>query len=146
MSPKALQIFNEFPTYITHEEAKEKLLLAYYVVPETYRKQFLSQTKSNDQTFSEHAFNLNTLFNRWLVGIDAHYKLESFREAIFLESFFETLPDELQIWIVDHNPKSLIEATQLVDTYCVRHAVYFSNSYKSTMSVEVKQIEKNRYK
>ena len=64
MSPKALKIFNEFPTDITYEEAKEKLLLAYYVVPETYRKQFRSQKKYNDQTFSEHAFNLNTLFKR----------------------------------------------------------------------------------
>ena len=62
MSPKASKIFNEFPTNIMYEEAKEKLLLAYYVVPETYRKQFRSQTTSNDQTFSEYAFNLNTLF------------------------------------------------------------------------------------
>ena len=29
MSPKTLKIFNEFPTYITYEEAKEKLLLDY---------------------------------------------------------------------------------------------------------------------
>ena len=57
-------MFNEFPTDITYEEAKEKLLLAYYVVHETYRKKFRSQTKSNDQTFSEHAFNINTLFTR----------------------------------------------------------------------------------
>ena len=88
MSPKALKTFNEFPTNITYEEAKKKLLLAYYVVPETYRKQFRSQTKSNDQTFSEHAFNHNTLFKRWLVGIDSYDKLESFREAVLLERFF----------------------------------------------------------
>ena len=68
MSPKAFKIFYEFPTDITYEEAKEKALLAYYVVPETYRKKFCSQTKSYDQTFCEHAFNLNTLFKRWPVG------------------------------------------------------------------------------
>ena len=88
MSPEALKIFNEFSTDITYEEAKEMLLLAYYVVPETYRKQFRSQTKSNDQTFSKHAFNLNTLLKRWLVGIDAYDKLVRFCEAILLELFF----------------------------------------------------------
>ena len=89
MSPKSLKIISEFPTDITYEGANEKLLLAYYVVPETNRKQFRSQTKSNDQTFSEHAFNLNTLFKRWLVGIDAYDKLKSFREAILLEQFLK---------------------------------------------------------
>ena len=97
MSPQALKIFNEFPTDITYEEVNEKLLLAYYVVPETYRKQFRSQTKCNDQTFSEHAFNLDILFKRWLVIIYAYDKLESFRKAILLERFFETHPDELNI-------------------------------------------------
>ena len=44
------------------------------------------------------------------------------------------------------NPKSLIEAAQLADTYCVNHTVYSSKSYKSAMCVamcvEVKQIGK----
>ena len=117
---------------------QKKSYYYYYVVPETYRKQFRLQTqsKSNDQTFSEHAFNLNTLFKRWLVGIDAYDKLESFREAILLERFFETLPDEIKMWIVDRNSKSLIEA----DTYCVDNTIYSSKSYKSKISVEVKQI------
>ena len=73
---------------------QKKSYYYYYVVPETYRKQFRSQTKSNNQTFSEHAFNLSTLFKRWLVGIDAYDNLKSFREAILFERFFETLPDE----------------------------------------------------
>ena len=59
-----------------------------------------------------------------------------------LEHFFETLPDELNIWIVDRNPKSLIEAVQLADTYFVNHTVYSYKSYKSTMPVEVKPIGK----
>ena len=37
MSPKALKICNEFRIDITYDEAKEKLLLAYYFVPENYR-------------------------------------------------------------------------------------------------------------
>ena len=60
------------------------------------------------------------------MGIDAYDKLARFREAILLERFFETLSDELKIWIVDRNPKSLIEAAQLADTYCVNHTVYSS--------------------
>ena len=41
---------------------------------------------------------------------------------------------------MDRKSKSLIEAAQLADTYCVNHTVYSSKSYKSTMSVKVKQI------
>ena len=145
MSRNALQIFNEVPTDITYEEAKEKLLLAYYVVPETYRKQFRSQTKSNDQTFSEHAFNLNTLFKRWLVGIDAYDNLESFREAMLLARFFETFPDDLKIWIVDRNAKSVIEAAQMADTYCVNHTVYSSKVTKVQCLLKLNKWE-NRYK
>ena len=43
---------------------------------------------------------------------------------------------------MNRNPKSLIEAAQLADTYCVNHTVYSCKSYKSTISVEVKQTEK----
>ena len=71
----------------------------------------MSQPKSNDQTFNEHALNLNTLFKRWLVKIYPYDKLEIFRVVILLESFPETLSDESKILIVDRNPKSLIEVT-----------------------------------
>ena len=43
---------------------------------------------------------------------------------------------------MDRNSKSLIEVEQLADAYCVNHTVYSSKSYKSTMSLEVKQIGK----
>ena len=88
---------------------RRKAITGLLFVPETYLKQFRSQAKSNDQTFSDHAFNLNTLFKRWLVGIDAYGKLERFRVVKpFCLNDFESLSDELKIWIVDRNPKSLI--------------------------------------
>ena len=40
---------------------------------------------------------------------------------------------------MDGNPNSLNETAQLANTCCVNHTVYFSKSYKSTMSVEVNQ-------
>ena len=46
MSPKALNIFKDFPTDIAYEEAKEKPLLASYVVPETYPLYVISEISS----------------------------------------------------------------------------------------------------
>ena len=50
------------------------------------------------------------------MDINAYDKLESFREAILLERFFDTLSDDLKMWIVNRNHKSIIEAAQLADS------------------------------
>ena len=61
-SPKAQKVFLVLPNRVTYAQLKEVLLRAYEVIPEVHRQKFRSHLKSEKETFSDHAYNLNVLF------------------------------------------------------------------------------------
>ena len=138
LSAKAQKILIELPADATYQQAKEKLLLSYEIIPETLRKRFRSMTKNANETHVDLAFNLNNIFKRWLDGYGAFNNLERMKEVLLLERFYETLGEDIRVFIADRHPETLQEAAQMADLYCVHHKTY-ANSYKSTLPVtEVK--------
>ena len=49
--------------------------------------------------------------------------LDKLKQVLLLERFFETLPENIKLWLIDKNPTTLEEATRLADTYAVNHKV-----------------------
>ena len=84
-STKAQKVFLNLAADITYNDAKKQLLLAYEIVPEWHRKKFRPQRKSDKETFSDHAYNLTNLFDRWIKGQDAYENIDHLKEIIRLE-------------------------------------------------------------
>ena len=95
-STKSQQIFLNLSADITYYNAKEQLLLAYEIVPEWPRKKFHTPGKSDKETFSDHAYNLTNLFDRWIKGRYAYENIDRLKK-IMLERFYDTVSEELRV-------------------------------------------------
>ena len=80
-STKARKVFLCLPVGTAYDVLKEQVLLACDIVPEWHRKKFRSQ-KNVKETFSDHAYNLTTLFERWIKGQEADDDINVLKELI----------------------------------------------------------------
>ena len=72
--------------------------------------------------------------------------LERLREIILLERFYESLSDDLRVWLMDKDPQTLVEAAKLADTYTINHHIYttptenkhYHNNSKTALLLEVR--------
>ena len=63
-----------------------------------------------------------------------------------LERFYESLSDDLRVWLVDNDPQALVEAAKLADTYTVNRHNYttrtenehYNNNSKTALPLEVR--------
>ena len=99
----------------------EALLRAYKVIPEVYRQKVRSHLKSDKEPFSDHVYNLNVLFTKWLSGLNCFTNLDRLKQVILLERFFDTLPENIKLWLIDKDPTTLEEVARLAETYAVNH-------------------------
>ena len=44
-------------------------------------------------------------------------------KVLLLERFYETLPENIQLWLIDKNTTTLQEAARLADMYVVNHKI-----------------------
>ena len=51
-------------------------------------------------------------------------KLVRLKHVLLLERFFETLPENIKLLLIDKEPTTLEEAVRLADSYAVNHKVY----------------------
>ena len=123
LSGKALKVFSELSERecASYDVLKKALLVAYELCPEVYRKRFRSFVKVNTDTYADFAFKLNNVFKRWLEGTKAYNDIEKLRQTLLLEQFFQALPDDLKLWIVDQKTTTLPQAAQLCDQYVALH-------------------------
>ena len=106
-SPKAQKVFLDLPNRETYAQLKEALLRAYEVIPEVHRQKFHSHLKSEKETFSDHAYNLNVLFTKWLTGLNCFTNIDRLTQVLLLERFFETLPENIKLRLIDKDPTTL---------------------------------------
>ena len=114
-----VKVFVELPNDTTYEDAKAALLLAYKVIAEVHRNKFRTQYNSEKDTYADHAYHLNTLFKKWATSLLAYNNLERLRKIILLERFYESLSDDLRVWLVGKDPQTLVEAAKLADTQSI---------------------------
>ena len=51
---------------VPYDYLKADILTAYACVPDVYRTRFRTRTKQDTQTYSDYAYKITTLFNKWL--------------------------------------------------------------------------------
>ena len=76
----------------------------------------------------------------------AYNNLERLREIILLERFYESLSDDLHVWLVDKDPQTIVQAAKLADTYTVNHHNYtthtdnkhYNNNSKTALLLEIR--------
>ena len=97
-----------------YEAIKAAILQRYDINEEAYRRRFRTAARGDGETNREHAVRLMELQRKWLKDCTT---VEGLQEAIGLEQFLSTLPQEKRVWIHEKKPKSCAGAGELADEY-----------------------------
>ena len=105
-----------------YELLKKAILARYNLTPENYRKKFRTSHKLRDETFTEWGIRLRKYYERWVS--DSLNDANTIAELIIMEQILNNTTPELQIWLREHEPKTVGDLTRLAETY--RSARYTS--------------------
>jgi hypothetical protein len=135
---KGLKVFSELSNADCkqYDVLKKALLTAYEFSSEVYRKRFRSLTKSLNETYSDFAFKLTNAAKRWLTSVNAFDDINALQQTLLMEQFAESLPVEINLWLVDKKLKSIDEMARAVDQYSsLRKAVITNDMHSNDSSV-----------
>ena len=109
---------------------KKAIMLRYDLTPENYRKQFRSCRKAPDKTFVEWGIRAKKLFRRWVgTAIDDPFILS---ELIVMEQILNNTTPELQVWLKEHEARTVDELTKYAETYrSVRQGAFRRTDFKT---------------
>jgi len=119
LSGNALKVFTELTIEDSqsYEKVKTAILTAYQLTSEVYRRRFRECKIIEGETFSDFAFRLRKWFKRWLETVNVYDKLEELIETLLIEQFNQVIPQEINVWLLDHKPTTLVQAAQKADEY-----------------------------
>lgn len=136
---KGLKVFSELTLEDArdYQRVKKAILECYQLTPQTYRSRFRDVDRQSNETYSDYAFRLKSLFKRWLEGEQVYDNLEALRETMLIEQFTEKIPVDVKLWLVDQKPKTLSKAATLADEYTAIRKPFKtkSNNEDSTKSI-----------
>ncbi|KAH6946343.1 hypothetical protein HPB50_012872 [Hyalomma asiaticum] len=83
-----------------YSSVKSSLLAKYRLSTEEFRRRFRQERKKSNESFVEFACSLRDNFSEWVKGTGAD-NFTKLGDLICLEQFYETLPDNVRLWVRD---------------------------------------------
>ncbi|KAH6932884.1 hypothetical protein HPB50_010492 [Hyalomma asiaticum] len=83
-----------------YSSVKSSLLAKYRLSTEEFRRRFRQERKKSNESFVEFACSLRDNFSEWVKGTGAD-NFTKLGDLICLEQFYETLPDNVRLWVTD---------------------------------------------
>lgn len=94
------------------------LLRKYRLSTEEFRRRFKNERKKPKESYVDFAYHLHANFVEWVKGVKVHGNHDGLLEFVCLDQFYETLPDEMRLWIQDRpNVVDVRKAAELADDY-----------------------------
>ena len=119
LTGKALKAFsklevNDLNNYIM---LKENILAEYELNAEVYRKRFRNSYKRTADSYTDFAQFVILNFERWIASLGANADFNMLKQVILKEQFFNQVPEDLRLYLLDKNPNNLIDAAKRADEY-----------------------------
>ena len=104
-----------------YDVLKLNVLKAYEHVPEFYKNKFRNFKKREFDSYTYFAQNMSLLCERWLTAAKVESDFEKLKELVLLEQFYNSVPNDLKVHLLDKTPDNLIQAARKADEYDVLH-------------------------
>ncbi|KAH6927339.1 hypothetical protein HPB50_001990 [Hyalomma asiaticum] len=88
-----------------YSSVKSSLLAKYRLSTEEFRRRFRQERKKSNESFVEFACSLRDNFSEWVKGTGAD-NFTKLGDLICLEQFYETLPDNVRLWVRDRQEEA----------------------------------------
>ena len=98
----------------SYYHVKEALLQRYAVTPESSRRKFRATTSRPNESMIDLALRVRDLGHRWLRRASSR---EDVKQLIQLEQYLSALPADLQTWLRERKPNSLMTAAHWAQDY-----------------------------
>ena len=121
LTGRAREIFVRMPNDSDYESLKEALLTCYKLSAETYRTKFRTTRKSDNETYAQYAFKLETFLNRWMSLAGKEATFDDLKDMIIYEQILNTANFELAIFLKERKPSSIACAVELAENYSDAH-------------------------
>ena len=117
LTGKAQQAFAALPTEVSgdYDEVKAAILRRYNITEEAYRQRFRGVARKEGGSYRELGVRAMDLLNRWMQKYSGDPK--QVLEQIAIEQLLSTLPRDIQIWVRERKPVTVVAAGQLADDY-----------------------------
>ncbi|KAL2095450.1 hypothetical protein ACEWY4_010169 [Coilia grayii] len=123
LSGRAAQAYSALgiPEIRTYLCVKKAVLRAYELVPEAYRQKFRGMRKPPNQFADE----LSLQFKRWCSSTKVE-SIEDLSNLVLVEQFKTCLPEDVAVYISEHQVATVSEAAVLADDYALVHKSKFA--------------------
>ena len=106
---------------------KERVLLVYELVPESYRQRFRGLQRREGQTQVEFARQKEVAFERWCRAQKVDQDYSKLRQLVLIEEFKNSIAPEVRVHLEDHKVDNLQRAAILADEYELAHRPSFGS-------------------
>ncbi|KAE8585183.1 hypothetical protein XENTR_v10021239 [Xenopus tropicalis] len=122
---KALEVFADLPPEYDgdYDEIKKALIQHFNITPEMHRKKFRGIHRGANDSYSDVVGRLRTTFHQWIQGRSVSTFAE-LGDLMILDQFLCICPVEVQQFVLDREPKTVVQAAQLADAYTANRVPY----------------------
>ena len=131
-----------------YEIIKEKVLKAYEMVPEKYRKLFREIKKEHDQSHVDFLRVKEKQLDRWLRSKNISDDFEKLKNIVLLEEFFNCVRTDVRTHIADRGIEQVQAAARLADDYVLIHPnvkTQQNDSFKSPVKQSTNELYKQKH-
>ena len=99
-----------------YDEVKAAILRCYDINAESYRTRFRGAKRKlkDGESYREVAVRLQDLLKKWMEGC---VTVDEVFEKILIEQLLNMMPFYLRIWVSEHKPESVAQASELAENY-----------------------------
>ncbi|XP_062589077.1 uncharacterized protein LOC134250727 [Saccostrea cucullata] len=115
-----------------YEIIKTAILKRYELTSEDYREKFRQGKQSNDESFKDFVVRVERCLNHWCEGEKIDSDFGKLYDMVLREQVVRSCPKDLQLWILEHDPKSIEEVVALSNAFQAAH----KSKYLSGNSVQ----------
>jgi hypothetical protein len=109
-----------------YAKVREALLKKFQLTREQMRRKFRGVVGNSGESFEETAYRLKATLMEWLKAEKAD-DFESVVEVLALEQYYQIIPDNLRLWVLDQMPEdgglTLKKVAGMADDYASRRVV-----------------------
>jgi len=97
-----------------YKEVKAAILQRYDISEEMYRRRLRAVTRKAGESYHDLTTQAHDFLGKWMKQCTT---MEELRELMMTEQLLNALPQDVRIWVIEREPKTVAEAGKLADTY-----------------------------
>ncbi|KAL5017538.1 hypothetical protein ScPMuIL_007127, partial [Solemya velum] len=132
LSGKALEAYSRLSDddNANYDVIKTSILKRYELTSEAYRLKLRNCRQLPDESFKDFTVRLETYLKHWCEREDIGSDFGKLYDLLLREQVIQQCSKDLQLWVLEHNPKSIGDVVNFAESYQTAQNRSFPSQYK----------------